>query len=115
MFAANGYLDSEMARYFADGARWFAILNETKAQSAGFVFRNFESVWEIGGVLTHPEFRRHGLARQVVAAALRYLIEHGQIPRYQVRSDNLPSIGLAEASGLREFLRMDHLLLDLAR
>jgi predicted GNAT family acetyltransferase len=50
------------------------------AQSAGFVFRNFESVWEIGGVFTHPEFRRHGLARQVVAAALSYLIEHGQIP-----------------------------------
>jgi hypothetical protein len=50
-----------------------------------------------------------------VAAALSYLIEHGQIPRYQVRSDNLPSIRLAEASGLREFLRMDHLLVDLAR
>lgn len=114
MFAANGYLDSEIIRHFAEGARWFAILNGAKARSVGFVFRNFESVWEIGGVLTQPDFRRRGLARQIVAAALSYLVEHGQIPRYQVRSDNLPSIKLAEASGLREFLRMDHLLVDLA-
>jgi GNAT superfamily N-acetyltransferase len=110
MFASNGYLDSELARHFSDGARWFSVRDQGRACSAGFVFRNFESVWEVGGIFTNPENRRQGMGRQIVAAALRYLRGSGRIPRYQVRSDNAPSIRLAEASGLKQFLRMDHLL-----
>ncbi len=112
MFAENGYLDNEIARYFSDGARWFSIMDGERARSAGFVFRNFEAVWEIGGIFTDPEARRKGLARRIVETALRFLMEQGRIPRYQVRSDNVASIGLAEASGLRQFLKMDHLVVD---
>ena len=112
MLAQNGYLDSELSRHFADGARWFAIQRNGRTCSAGFVFRNFESVWEIGGIYTEPEFRRQGFGRMIVAAALSELLGTGRIPRYQVRSDNEPSINLATASGLVEFLRMDHLLVD---
>jgi ribosomal protein S18 acetylase RimI-like enzyme len=114
MFASNGYQDSELARHFADGARWFFAQKQGRGCSAGFVFRNFESVWEIGGLYTEPEYRRQGLGRQIVAAALRHLVGSGRIPRYQVRSDNEPSIRLALASGLKEFLRMDHFLVDAA-
>ncbi len=115
MFAANGYLENELARHFADGARWFGIRAAGRVVSACFVFRNFETVWEIGGVFTQPELRRQGLARQVVAAALHYLHQSHCLPRYQVRSDNLASIDLAKAFGLREFLRMDHFLVDRKR
>jgi GNAT superfamily N-acetyltransferase len=112
MFAANGYADSELARHFADGARWFAIKAGGRAISACLVFRNFETVWEIGGVFTQPEHRRQGLAREVVAAALDYLQKAHCLPRYQVRTDNTASIDLAKAAGLQEFLRMDHYLVD---
>lgn len=110
MFAANGYRESELARHFGDGARWFGAEREGRIRAAGFVFRNFESVWEIGGIHTDPAYRRQGLARQVVAGALRYLAGTARIPRYQVRSDNAPSVALAGACGLRLFLRLDHLL-----
>lgn len=112
MFAQNGYLESELGRHFADGARWFATRHQGKICSAGFVFRNFEAVWEIGGIYTEPEYRRQGFGRKIVAAALSELLGTNRIPRYQVRSDNKPSINLARASELVEFLRMDHLLVD---
>lgn len=112
MFAANGYEASELARHFADDAHWFGIQDAGKMVSACMVFRNHEIVWEIGGVYTLPERRRQGLARQVVAAALEYLHQTQRLPRYQVRSDNLASLGLAKAAGLKEFLRMEHLLVD---
>jgi ribosomal protein S18 acetylase RimI-like enzyme len=110
MFAANGYQESELARCFADGARWFGAERDGRIRAAGFVFRNFENVWEIGGIHTEPDYRRQGLARQVVAGALRHLAANGCIPRYQVRADNAPSVALAGACGLRLFLRLDHLL-----
>jgi GNAT superfamily N-acetyltransferase len=110
MLAQNGYLDHELAAYFRDGSRWFAIKEGREFVSAGFVFRNFGPVWEVGGLYTKPDHRRKGHARVIVAAALRHLARKSLIPRYQVRSDNLPSIQLAESAGLQEFLRMDHFL-----
>jgi ribosomal protein S18 acetylase RimI-like enzyme len=110
MFAANGYLEGELGRHFADGARWLGAERDGRIRAAGFVFRNFENVWEIGGLHTDPDYRRQGLARQVVLGALRHLAASGCIPRYQVRSDNGPSVALAGACGLRVFLRLDHLL-----
>jgi len=112
MFAANGYVESELARLFADGARWFGVKDNGRLVSAGMVFRNFETVWEIGGVFTLPDRRRQGLARQVVAAALAHLHQSNLLPRYQVRSDNAASIELASAAGLTEFLHMDHFLVN---
>jgi ribosomal protein S18 acetylase RimI-like enzyme len=112
MFAANGYEPREIAQHFADGARWFAAERDGAVRAAGFVFRNFESIWEIGGVHTDPAHRRQGLARAVVAAALRHLTGSGRIPRYQVRADNAASVALAEASGLRLFLRFEHLVVE---
>ena len=112
MFASNGYMDSELARHFSDGARWFGIEENGQVVSACFVFRNFETVWEIGGVFTQPDHRRQGLASRVITAALGYLNKSRYLPRYQVRSDNIASIDLAKAAGLKEFLRLDHYLVD---
>jgi hypothetical protein len=41
LFGQNGYSRAELERYFADGARWFAIERAGRAVAACFVFRNF--------------------------------------------------------------------------
>jgi len=110
IFGHNGYEPAELSRHFADGARWFGVRDHGRIVSACFVFRNFETVWEIGGVFTEPDHRRRGHARKVVTGALNHLLASGFSPRYQVRSDNTESIRLAETIGLKEFLRMDHYL-----
>jgi GNAT superfamily N-acetyltransferase len=108
MFRANGYVDEELAQYFRNGARWFGIEENGQLASACFVFENYRQVWEIAGVYTQPECRRRGLAKNVVEAALVYLTHAGLVPRYQARWDNHPSLSLARACGLIEFLRMEH-------
>jgi len=110
LFGYNGYEPAKLDRYFADGARWFGVRAGGRIVSVCFVFRNFETVWEIGGVFTELTHRRQGLARGVVSAALNHLLTVGLTPRYQVRSDNVESIRLAETAGLKEFLRMSHYL-----
>jgi ribosomal protein S18 acetylase RimI-like enzyme len=111
-FKANGFESGELAQYFSDGARWFGVRLGSELVAACFCFRNFGRVFEIGGVFTKPEFRRRGFGRRVVAAALRRIFADKNLPRYQVRDDNVASIGLAEAAGLRRFLHMEHLFLD---
>ncbi len=108
LVAQNGYDARELERYFADGARWFAVRTHGRMVSAGMVFRNFDTIWEIGGLYTLPAYRRQGHARMVVAAALSHLEANAWVPRYVVRSDNSASEALARRAGLRLFLRMDH-------
>jgi GNAT superfamily N-acetyltransferase len=108
ILSGNGYTGPELARLFAAGARWYAIEEGGRYISAGFVFPNFDKVWEVGGLFTEPGRRRRGHARRIVAAALGHLAARKLVPRYQVRSDNLESARLAESAGLREFLQMDH-------
>ncbi len=110
LFSYNGYEPAELARYFADGARWFGIREGGRLISVCLVYRNFETVWEIAGVYTEPDRRAQGHARNVVRAALAHLLASGLIPRYVVRFDNTASIRVAEAVALKEFLRVDHYL-----
>jgi mannobiose 2-epimerase len=53
-----------------------------------------------------------GHARKIVTAALNNLVTRNLVPRYQVRSDNIESIRLAESAGLQEFLQMDHFVVN---
>lgn len=108
MFRANGYEDSELERHFKNCAQWFGIERAGELASACFVFQNYKHIWEIAGVYTQPAFRRQGLARANVLAALKYLADSTLVARYQARSDNAPSLELARACGLEEFLRMEH-------
>jgi GNAT superfamily N-acetyltransferase len=100
------YLD----RCFRQGARWFAFRGAGKVHSGCVVYQNFESIWEIAGVFTQPKWRRQGLGRRVVAAAVQYLRTEQRRPRYQVDAQNLPSIELARGLGLVPFLRVEHVL-----
>lgn len=56
--------------------------------------------WEIGNVATHPDYRRQGLARQLVKKAIEYAREHGaEICILDVRDDNEPAYKLYESLG----------------
>jgi GNAT superfamily N-acetyltransferase len=112
LFRQNGYGRTELERYFADGARWFAVERSGSLIAACFVFRNFGPVWEIAGVHTDPRHRRQGLAIRVVNAAVQHLLASGARPRYQTAASNPASLELARRVGLVEFLRMEHLRLE---
>lgn len=112
-FRSNGYVDEELAQYFRNGAKWFGIESDGELASACFVFENYKQVWEIAGVYTQPDYRRRGLAKKTVEAALVYLGNCGLIPRYQARGGNHPSLNLARSLGLIEFLRMDHYVVQM--
>jgi RimJ/RimL family protein N-acetyltransferase len=109
-FEANGYTRPELERCFSQGSLSFSrFAADTGVPLATcFVFKNYEQIWEIGGVHTVPAYRRQGLARCVVAAAARELLSQGRIPRYQVKETNLASIGLAENLGMRPFVTTQH-------
>jgi ribosomal protein S18 acetylase RimI-like enzyme len=112
LFERNGYRESELARHFAAGARWFALEHEGAVAAACFVFQNFGRVWEIAGVHTEPSQRRRGFGARVVEAALEHLLAAGALPRYQTSAANAASIALARSIGLVEFLRIEHLKIE---
>ena len=107
----NGYNPEELRRHFGNGAEWFGISNDHYMVSVCFVFQNYGPVWEVAGVYTVPLFRKLGLAKRTVLAALCHLQSRGLIPRYQARWNNGPSIQLAQSIGMEEFLRFDHFLM----
>ena len=53
-------------------------------------------------VRTWSEYRRRGLAKSVVSALTRHLIENGRRPLYAVNETNHPSIELAKSLGYRD-------------
>jgi RimJ/RimL family protein N-acetyltransferase len=111
MFQSNGYEDEELTRYFDNGARWFGIRSSGQLVSVCFVFQNHRNIWEVAGVYTATDHRRHGRAKQTVLCALGYLQKSHLTPRYQAKWDNLASIALAKSCGLVGFLQVDHYLL----
>ncbi len=108
-YQANGYTLPELVHYFRQGALSFSLYAE-EPLSTCFVFRNYERIWEIGGVYTAPAHRRQGLAKKVVATAISVLLAQGKIPRYQVVETNEASLRLAEDLGLERFVTTEHYL-----
>lgn len=111
LFQAQAHPRSELDPYFISGdARSYSIYLEKGPVAACFSFRNFENVYEIGGVYTIPAMRRSGYARRVVAAALDDLQQRDKRPRYAVQEQNLASIQLAASLGLTPFVTTEHWL-----
>jgi GNAT superfamily N-acetyltransferase len=109
-YRANGYTLGELEGFFKHGALSFTIYDGAQPLSTCFTFKNYDKIWEIGGVYTDPAQRRKGLARLVVEAALYTVLSRGHVPRYQAAETNIPSIHLAETSGLTKFVVAEHYL-----
>jgi GNAT superfamily N-acetyltransferase len=109
-YQANGYTPGELEGFFKHGALSFTIYDGAQPLSTCFTFKNYDKVWEIGGVYTDPAQRRKGLARLVVETALYTVLSRGHVPRYQAAETNIPSIHLAETSGLTKFVVAEHYL-----
>lgn len=113
IYDSQGHPSATVGKQFANGeAINYVLRREGKAISACFTYRNYEPVWEIGGVWTDPSARRGGYARRVVATALHSLAQQNRTPRYQVHEANLSSIQLAESLGLTRFVKIDHFLYE---
>ena len=112
LFQQNSYSGEDLKKYFNNGSVWFGILEEEKLKSACFVYKNYESIWEIAGVRTLSDEQGKGYGRKVVIAALNYLHNKNQTPRYEAEIRNNPSLNLAQSLGLQEFLRIRHFLLE---
>jgi len=107
-FAAQGHDRQDVAAYFAKEGHAFTRYGHQRPVATCFTYQNFETVHEIGGVVTVPTERRKGYAKQVVETALASLQQRGYTPRYQVHEENQPSIRLAEEIGLTCFVTIDH-------
>jgi len=95
----------------ADGRAFTCLIDSgDDPLSVCFAFESHGNVWEIGGVVTRPDRRGRGLGSRVVGAALDELGRRGLLARYQVHEDNIASIRLAEALGMRPLLRLTHYL-----
>ena len=108
LLSHNGYSYHELSLHFSKGATWFGIRMHGKLVSVCFVYQNYQKVWEIAGVYTTNEYRKHGLAKLTVTAAIGFLRDSKKITRYQVQEGNVASMGLARSAGLVEYQRLCH-------
>lgn len=61
----------------------------------------YGSGWVIANVAVHPDFRRHGIARHLMHAALEWVEAHGAFATLQVEADNDAARALYDALGFR--------------
>jgi len=108
LWVKNGYTKSDIEKYFAKGASSFSIYKDNKPISTCLIFHNCYNIWEVGAVHTIENERGNGYARKVVRAALKEILNAGNVPKYQVVHTNLPSIKLAESLGMKLFLKLEH-------
>ena len=79
---------------------WGCFFNDRLVSAAGY------SDWDLYadfGVITHPQHKKVGLAKAVVAAGCREAIEIGKIPIYRCHITLFPSIRTAAAVGFRKY------------
>jgi ribosomal protein S18 acetylase RimI-like enzyme len=80
---------------------YFGVWRDGRLVSMAGTHLQRDQLAEIGNVVTHPEYRRHGLATRVVAAVIRALRAKGKGVFLQVFKDNPAAISLYEKMGFR--------------
>lgn len=76
------------------------VLDDDGGYLAGVgIKRHLPSGWELS-VGTEEAARGQGLGRRLVAAASRYVLDHGAVPIYLHADDNIASAKVADAAGL---------------
>jgi GNAT superfamily N-acetyltransferase len=106
-YQENGHTEQEMRQYFEKGAMTFSLWGK-EPLSTCFAFKNYEEIWEIGGVYTTPAYRRQGLGKRIVKTAISTLRDLGRTPRYVVLETNEASLKLAESLRLERFVTTEH-------
>ena len=94
----------ETLRKYFDGPVFVARARNGEVASWSAVKLKSDDVWEIA-VTTEEPYRGHGLAKVVVSAATRFVLERGRLPLYVHDEPNLPSGKVARALGYQEFGR----------
>lgn len=110
LWSANGYEKDELEAYFRGGAFSCCLRAGGEAVSSCLVFPNYRRIWEIGALHTRENWRGRGFARKIVETALHHTMRLGRTPRYHVLETNHASMKLAEAAGLKPFMRLEHYL-----
>jgi GNAT superfamily N-acetyltransferase len=64
----------------------------------------------VGNVMTHPDYRNRGFAKQVTSAVTQELLRTGDQVVLNVRSDNPPALAAYAALGYREHVRFEERL-----
>ncbi|WP_255412777.1 GNAT family N-acetyltransferase [Elizabethkingia sp. YR214] len=64
------------------------------------------------GVLTLPNYRGKGHARNLVHTICKYTLQQGYEPQYRCQIDNHASVALAAASGLTLYGKWDLIASD---
>lgn len=103
---------SSVFRHTFDGFVW-----EDEGQMVAFVLVQkvglSKSHWQIGNVATHPDYRRQGLARKLVARAMEHAKSHGAtMCTLEVRSVAEPAYNLYRSLGFVHFDSSTTLKLD---
>jgi hypothetical protein len=112
LISQNGHDEADLKEYFKNGARWFGVIKDNILKSVCFIYQDYGNFMEIGGVRTLKSERRKGYARIVVYSAIKYLLVQNFLPRYCTEEKNINSIRLAESLGMKQFLKIEHYLLD---
>jgi GNAT superfamily N-acetyltransferase len=111
LYEQQGHDRAEVAHLFAAGEAFSCTCYRDDLPVAScLAFRNFEQIWEVGGLFTLPSVRRKGFGRRLVETALHELAMRGLTPRYVIHEDNQPSCQLAQAVGLQRFVTTTHFL-----
>ena len=87
LFVGNEYTEAEIRKYFGSGALWFGLIKDDEIKSICY-------------------------ARIVINSALKYIFDRNCVPRYVTEYRNVNSVKLALGLGLKEFLRVNHFLLN---
>ena len=104
----DSYAVKLMPKIFANEARIFGKWVDDSAVCVCIAYKSHNHIWEIGFLETAEALRRRGYGREVVSAAVAYLLEQDKIPRYQVEESNVPSVRLAQSIGLKLCLTVEH-------
>ena len=83
-----------------DSLAGFAVFEEDEVAALATVSDQGDPVWEIG-VDAAPDAMSRGLGREVVAAAMEWILENGKVPLATVGPFNVPSARTLRSVGLR--------------
>lgn len=87
-----------------DILRGYIWEENTKTVGAITLHRNGKDEWQIGNVGVLPEFRRRGIARELVEAGMSYIRQKGgKRIRLQVINGNLPAYNLYLDLGFKDY------------